>query len=126
MTVRSFAFYPLCSGRSRAEDAAEFGGRNGPPSLSPRNLISPHLKRKILPTFKWRSKINRTTKRAMEASMDYCPLVQLARNRKLLKKFEETGRVTMPLTDWARFFEALAFMNREGSAREIYCAITGE
>jgi len=51
-----------------------------------------------------------------------CPLVRLAHNRKLLKKFDETGKVTIPLTDWIRFFEALAFMNQD-EHREIDCVI---
>jgi hypothetical protein len=54
--------------------------------------------------------------------MSDCPLVRLATNIKLLKQFEQTGQVVIPLTDWIRFFEALAFMNRNGH-QEIYCAI---
>jgi hypothetical protein len=54
--------------------------------------------------------------------MSDCPLVRLATNLKLLKQFEQTGQVVIPLTDWIRFFEALAFMNRDGH-QEIYCAI---
>ena len=53
-----------------------------------------------------------------------CPLVQLARNQKIRKKFEEAGMVAIPLTDWIRFFEALAFLDR-GGAWEISCAIVG-
>jgi len=54
-----------------------------------------------------------------------CPLVQLANNRQILKKFEESGMVAIPVSEWLRFFEALAFITREGGRREIYCAIIG-
>jgi hypothetical protein len=54
--------------------------------------------------------------------MSECPLVRLATNLKLLKQFEQTGQVVIPLTDWIRFFEALAFMNRNGN-QEIHSAI---
>jgi hypothetical protein len=54
--------------------------------------------------------------------MSDCPLVRLATNLKLLKQFEQTGQVALPLTNWIRFFEALTFMNR-GGHQEIYCAI---
>ena len=53
----------------------------------------------------------------------YCPLVQLAKYRKILKKFEQCGAVALPRTDWLRFFEALAFITRESGRLEIYCAI---
>jgi hypothetical protein len=58
--------------------------------------------------------------------MSDCPLVQLATNRKLLKQFLQTGKVVIHLSDWIRFFEALAFLNRDGGHREIYCAFAGE
>jgi hypothetical protein len=51
-----------------------------------------------------------------------CPLVRFVTNLTLLKQFEQTGRVVIPLTDWIRFFEAPAFMNRYGY-QKIYCAI---
>jgi hypothetical protein len=54
--------------------------------------------------------------------MSDCPLVRLATNLKLLKQFEQTGQVVIPLTNWIRFFEAPAFMNRDGH-QEINCAI---
>lgn len=54
--------------------------------------------------------------------MSDCPLVRLATNLKLLKQFEQTGQVVIPMTNWIRFFEALAFMSRDGR-QEIYCAI---
>jgi hypothetical protein len=54
--------------------------------------------------------------------MSDCPLVQLTNNLKLLKKFNESGMVVIPLTDWIRFFEALAFMTRDGH-RVIYSTI---
>jgi hypothetical protein len=57
--------------------------------------------------------------------MSDCPLVRLAYSLKILKQFERTGRVAIPLTDWIRFFEALAFMRQEGQ-REIYCVIAGD
>jgi hypothetical protein len=57
--------------------------------------------------------------------MDVCPLVKLTKNRRTLKKFEETGRVALPLSDWLRFFEALTFLDREGGQREIYCIPSG-
>jgi hypothetical protein len=55
--------------------------------------------------------------------MSDCPLVRLATNIKLLKQFEHTGQVVIPLSDWIRFFEALTFLNRDGGHKEIYCAI---
>jgi hypothetical protein len=58
--------------------------------------------------------------------MSDCPLVQLATNLKLLKQFEQTGQVVIHLSDWIRFFEALAFLNRDGGRREIHCAFAGE
>ena len=58
--------------------------------------------------------------------MSDCPLVRLATNIKLLKQFEHTGQVVIPLSDWIRFFEALAFVNRDGGHREIFCAFAGE
>lgn len=50
-----------------------------------------------------------------------CPLVQLAKNRQILKKFEESGMVAIPVREWFRFFEALAFITRESGRQEIYC-----
>jgi len=58
--------------------------------------------------------------------MDECPLVRLARSLKLLKQFEQTGQVAIPVTHWIQSFEALAFLKRAGGRREIYCAFTGE
>jgi hypothetical protein len=58
--------------------------------------------------------------------MSDCPLVQLADNLKILKTFEQTGRVKIRLDDWIRFFEALTFINRDGGHREIHCAIVDE
>ena len=55
--------------------------------------------------------------------MSDCPLVRLATYLKLLKQFEQTGQVVIPIADWIRFFEALTFLNRDGGHREIYCAI---
>jgi hypothetical protein len=57
--------------------------------------------------------------------MDDCPLVRLAYSCKILKQFEETGKVAIHLDDWIRFFEALACVN-EGGDREIFCAIVGD
>ncbi|HEV2664867.1 MAG TPA: hypothetical protein VG324_08145 [Blastocatellia bacterium] len=54
--------------------------------------------------------------------MSDCPLVRLANNLKHLKKFDESGMVAVPLADWIRFFEALAFMTRDGQ-RVIYSTI---
>jgi hypothetical protein len=54
--------------------------------------------------------------------MSDCPLVRLTNNLKLLKKFNESGMVAIPLTDWIRFFETLAFMTRDGQ-RVIYSTI---
>ena len=54
-----------------------------------------------------------------------CPLVQLAENRQLLKKFVESGMVAIPVREWLRFFEALAFITREIGPGEIHCAIVG-
>jgi len=50
------------------------------------------------------------------------PLVRLACNRKILKQSDESGIVVIPLANWIRFFESLAFMNRDGH-QEIYFAI---
>ncbi|HEU0174961.1 MAG TPA: hypothetical protein VFV58_11940 [Blastocatellia bacterium] len=55
--------------------------------------------------------------------MDDCPLVRLANNLKILQKFEQSGQVAIPLTDWLRFFEALTFINRDSSPQDIYCTI---
>jgi hypothetical protein len=57
--------------------------------------------------------------------MDDCPLVRLAYGRKILKQFEETGKVVIHLNDWIRFFEALASVN-DGGHREIFCAFAGK
>lgn len=57
--------------------------------------------------------------------MDDCPLMRLAYGRKILKQFEQTGKVAIHLEDWIRFFEALAFVNK-GGHREIFCAIVGD
>jgi hypothetical protein len=58
--------------------------------------------------------------------MDNCPLVRLAYGHKILKQFEQTGKVAIHLNDWIRFFEALTFVNRDGGHREIFCAFAGE
>jgi hypothetical protein len=55
--------------------------------------------------------------------MSGCPLAQLTNNLKLLKKFNESGMVVIPLTDRIRFFETLAFMTRD-SQRVPYPAPT--
>jgi len=52
-----------------------------------------------------------------------CPLVQLAKYRKILKKLEQCSMVAIPLTDWLGFFDALAFITRESGRLEIYRAI---
>jgi hypothetical protein len=38
----------------------------------------------------------------------------------------ERLQVVIALSDWIRFFDALAFINRDGGHREIYCAFAGE
>src|SRR5262245_31165659 len=58
--------------------------------------------------------------------MDYCPLVQHVKNIQFLRQFEQTGHVTIPLSDWLRFFEALAHLSRDRDLLEIQCAIVGE
>ena len=58
--------------------------------------------------------------------MSDCPLVRLATYIRLLKQFEQTGQVVIPVDDWLWFFEALAYLKRDGSQREIYCAFAGE
>jgi hypothetical protein len=58
--------------------------------------------------------------------MSDCPLVKLATNHKILKQFEQTGRVTIPLSDWLRFFEVLAYISRDRDPLEIHCAIVGD
>lgn len=55
--------------------------------------------------------------------MDECPLVRHVENLKLLRKFDQTGQVAIPISDWIRFFEALAFLAHGGGRREIYCAV---
>jgi hypothetical protein len=55
--------------------------------------------------------------------MSDCPLVRLVNNRKILKTFEQTGKVTIPICEWLFFFEALTTIARDGGQREIYCAI---
>ena len=54
-----------------------------------------------------------------------CPLVQLAKHRKILKKFEQNGSIAIPVSEWPSFFEALAFIYREIGRGEIYCTIAG-
>ena len=55
--------------------------------------------------------------------MSDCPLVRLATNIKLLKQFEQTGQVVIPIADWLRLFEVLAFISRERDPLEVYCTI---
>jgi hypothetical protein len=58
--------------------------------------------------------------------MSDCPVVRLATNLKLLKQFEQTGQVAIPVANWIQFFEALAFLKHAVGHREIHCAFTGE
>ena len=58
--------------------------------------------------------------------MSDCPLVNLATNRKLLKTFEQTGQVTIHISDWISFFEVMAYISREHDPLEVYCAIIGD
>ena len=55
--------------------------------------------------------------------MSDCPLVRLVNNRKILKTFEQTGKVMIPICEWLLFFEALTTIAHDGGQREIYCAI---
>ena len=55
--------------------------------------------------------------------MSDCPLVRLVNNRKILKTFEQTGKVTIPISEWLFFFEALTTVAHDSGQREIYCAI---
>jgi hypothetical protein len=55
--------------------------------------------------------------------MNECPLVRHVENLKLLKKFDQTGYVAIPISEWIWFFEALAFLAHDGGRREIYCAV---
>jgi hypothetical protein len=55
--------------------------------------------------------------------MSDCPLVRLVKNRKILKTFEQTGKVTIPISEWLFFFEALTTIAHDSGRREIYCAI---
>jgi hypothetical protein len=55
--------------------------------------------------------------------MSDCPLVRLVNNRKILKTFEQTGKVMIPISEWLFFFEALTTIAHDGDRREIYCAI---
>ena len=52
-----------------------------------------------------------------------CPLVRLVNNRKILKTFEQTGKVTLPISEWLFFFEALTAIAHDYGQREIHCAI---
>jgi hypothetical protein len=49
--------------------------------------------------------------------------VRLVNNRKILKTFEQTGKVMIPISEWLFFFEALTTIAHGGGQREIYCAI---
>ncbi len=55
--------------------------------------------------------------------MSDCPLVRLVNNRKILKTFEQTGKVMIPISEWLFFFEALTTIAHDCGQREIYCAI---
>jgi hypothetical protein len=55
--------------------------------------------------------------------MSDCPLVRLVNNRKILKTFEQTGKLTLPISEWLFFFEALTTIAHDYGQREIYCAI---
>ena len=55
--------------------------------------------------------------------MEDCPLVLLAKNRRLLKKLNESGRVSIPEAEWMWFFHALAFLNQESEPHKIFCMI---
>jgi hypothetical protein len=55
--------------------------------------------------------------------MSDCPLVRLVNNRKILKTFEQTGKATIPISEWLFFFEALSTIAHDYGQREIYCAI---
>ena len=55
--------------------------------------------------------------------MSDCPLVRLVNNRKILKTFEQTGKVMIPISEWLFFFEALTTIAHDGGQREIYCEI---
>ena len=55
--------------------------------------------------------------------MEECPLVRLAKHRKILKKFEQIGMVAIPVSEWMFFFETLAYMHRDGDQQGIYCEI---
>jgi len=55
--------------------------------------------------------------------MSDCPLVRLVNNSKILKTFEQTGKVTIPISEWLFFFEALTAIALDYGQREIYCAI---
>ena len=49
--------------------------------------------------------------------------MRLVNNRKILKTFEQTGKVTIPISEWLFFFEALTTIAHDNGQREIYCAI---
>jgi hypothetical protein len=55
--------------------------------------------------------------------MDYCPLVPHVKNIQFLRQFEQTGHVTIHISDWPRFFEALAHLSRDRDPLEIHCAL---
>jgi hypothetical protein len=80
--------------------------------------------RRIIPRFKWSGSYQQRGR--LEIHMSDCPLILLTTNLKHLKQFEQTGQVVIPLSDWIRFFETLAFLNRDGGRRETYCAFVGE
>jgi hypothetical protein len=58
--------------------------------------------------------------------MEECPLIRHVENLNLLKKFDQTGQVTIPIAQWIRFFQALAFLAHDGGHREIYCVVGRE
>jgi hypothetical protein len=53
--------------------------------------------------------------------MDDCPHVRLANSRKLLKKFDESGKVAIPLDEWSSFLPVHLLLRRLGwhRVREI-------
>jgi hypothetical protein len=81
-------------------------------------------RRRIRLRFKWPGSYQHCG--YLEIYMSDCPLVRHAENLKLLKHFKQTGKVAIPRSEWIRFFEALAFLNRDGDRLRIYCDFAGE
>src|SRR5262249_17975055 len=100
----------------------DFCGGRGRPSTT----LSPPPPRAQNSFFGSSSQAHNNHAGVLEIYMSHCPPVPLPTNLKLLKQFEQTGQVVIPVSEWLRFFEALTTIARDGGHREIYCAFAGE